>query len=89
VGLFDLSKDVSEKKDLAKAMPEKVAALTKLHDAWLAEMPNPVKSGAKRYGMTAPGGDSPVKPQKMTPEEKQKSRGEKRATKKAAKKDLP
>jgi len=89
VGLFDLSKDVSEKNDLAKTMPEKVAALTKLHDAWLAEMPNPVKAGAKRYGMTLPGGDSPLKPQKMTPDEKQKSRGEKRATKKAAKKDLP
>lgn len=35
------------------------AELTKLHDAWLAEMPNPVKAGAKRYGMPAPEGSVP------------------------------
>ena len=55
VGLFDLNKDVSEKNDLAKQMPEKVADLTKLHDAWLAEMANPVKGEGKRYGMAASG----------------------------------
>jgi hypothetical protein len=32
-------------------MPEKVAELTKLHDTWLAEMAEPVKSGEKRFGM--------------------------------------
>ena len=61
VGLFDLSKDISEKSDLAKALPEKVAELTKLHDAWLAEMPNPIKAGGKRYGLEAPAGTLPKK----------------------------
>lgn len=56
VGLFDLGKDVLEKNDLARMMPEKVAELTKLHDAWLAEMANPVKGGAKRYGTESPKG---------------------------------
>lgn len=55
-GLFDLGRDVSEKNDLAKQMPEKVAELTRLHDAWLAQMPNPVKTGAKRWGMPLPEG---------------------------------
>ncbi|MEI7850960.1 MAG: sulfatase-like hydrolase/transferase [Kiritimatiellales bacterium] len=66
VGLFDLSKDVSEKNDLAKQMPEKVAELTKLHDAWLAEMSNPIKSGAKRYGMEPPPGNTPKKDKKAS-----------------------
>jgi arylsulfatase A-like enzyme len=61
VSLFDLSKDVSEKNDLATTMPEKVTELTKLHDAWLAEMPNPIKAGGKRYGMEAPAGTPPRK----------------------------
>ncbi|MBL9186235.1 MAG: sulfatase-like hydrolase/transferase [Opitutaceae bacterium] len=61
IGLFDLSQDISEKTDLSKTMPEKVAALTKLHDAWLAAMPNPVKAGGKRHGMEAPAGTPPKK----------------------------
>lgn len=61
IGLFDLSKDVSEKNDLAKNMPEKVTALTRLHDAWLSEMATPIKAGAKRYGMAAPDGAVPKK----------------------------
>jgi arylsulfatase A-like enzyme len=61
VGLFDLSQDVAEKNDLAKARPEKLAELTKLHDAWLAEMPNPIKAGGKRYGMEPPAGSVPKK----------------------------
>jgi len=56
VALFDLSKDVSEKNDLASQMPEKVAELMRLHDAWLAQMQDPVKGGAKRYGMAEPRG---------------------------------
>ncbi len=82
IGLFDLSKDVSEKTDLAKTMPEKVAELTKLHDAWLAKMANPVKAGEKKW--TA--GMSAAKKTKLTPEQKQKARDEERAKKKAAKK---
>jgi arylsulfatase A-like enzyme len=61
IGLFDLSKDISEKNDLSKQYPERVAALTKLHDAWLAQMVNPIKSGAKRYGMEPPAGTLPKK----------------------------
>lgn len=56
IELFDLSQDASESKDLSKKMPEKVADLTALHDAWLAKMANPVKGGAKRYGMPVPKG---------------------------------
>ena len=62
LSLFDLGKDVSEKTDLAGQMPEKVAELTRLHDAWLAEMSNPVKSGAKRWGMPSPEGSKSKKP---------------------------
>ena len=64
VGLFDLSKDVSEKDDLAKQMPEKVAELTKLHDAWLAEMANPKTAGAKRFGLEPPASFNPKKPKR-------------------------
>jgi len=66
VSLFDLSEDISEKNDLAKQMPEKVAELTNLHDAWLAEMPDPIKSGAKRYGMEPPPGSAPKKDKKAS-----------------------
>ena len=78
LGLFDLSKDVSEANDHAKQMPEKVAELTKLHDAWLAEMAKPVKAGEKRYNMAAP---AEKKPKKMTKEEKKKARDMERAKK--------
>lgn len=61
IGLFDLSQDVSESNDLSKQMPEKVAELTALHDAWLAEMANPVKGGAKRFGMAEPQRKSKIK----------------------------
>ena len=49
VELFDLSRDVSEKSDLGKEMPGKLAELTRLHDHWLAQMADPVKSGAKKW----------------------------------------
>ena len=61
IGLFDLSKDVSEKNDLAKTLPEKVVELTKLHDAWLAEMANPIKGEGKRYGMESSAEKAPKK----------------------------
>lgn len=77
-GLFDLSKDVSEATDLAAQMPEKVAELTKLHDAWLAHMAKPVKAGEKRYDMAPQTGK---KPKKMTKEEKKKAREMERAKK--------
>ncbi len=64
ISLFDLSNDVSEANDLAKQMPEKVAELTKLHDAWLAEMAKPVKAGEKRYDMAAKTDEKPKKKKK-------------------------
>jgi arylsulfatase A-like enzyme len=64
LGLFDLSKDVSEATDLAQQMPEKLADLTKLHDAWLAQMARPVKAGEKRYDMAAQTGKKPKKKKK-------------------------
>lgn len=64
LSLFDLSKDVSEKTDLSKEMPEKVASLKALHDAWLAQMPEPIKAGAKRYDMLPAGTEKTKKPKK-------------------------
>jgi arylsulfatase A-like enzyme len=82
VELFDLAKDVSEKADLAKTMPDKLAELTKLHDAWLAQIAKPVKAGEKKW---APG-MSTAKKKKLTPEQKKKVRDEERARKRAEKK---
>jgi arylsulfatase A-like enzyme len=48
VELFDLARDPAEQNDLAQRMPAKVAELTRLHDAWLAEMAPPRKAGAKK-----------------------------------------
>ena len=72
IGLFDLSKDISEKDDLAKMMPERVAELTKLHDAWLAEMASPVKGEGKRYGME---GSADKAPKKAKADRKKKKAG--------------
>lgn len=81
LSLFDLSKDFSEAANLSTQMPEKVAELTKLHDAWLTHMAKPVKAGEKRYDI-ANQSDSPAKkPKKMTQEEKQKARYMERAKK--------
>ncbi len=59
IGLFDLSKDISESNDLATAKPDQVAKLTALHDAWLAEMAPPVRGVEKRF---TPGAPKKVKP---------------------------
>jgi hypothetical protein len=56
---------VSEANDLAKQTPGKVAELTKLHDAWLAEMAKPVKAVEKRRDMTAKTGEKPRKKKKV------------------------
>jgi len=47
--LFDLAGDPGEKNDLAKKHPDKVAELTKLYDAWLELMAEPMSGDAKRY----------------------------------------
>lgn len=78
VGLFDLAKDVSEATDLAKQLPDKVAELTKLHDNWLAQMPEPVKGGGKKCASEP---NVVRKKKKRTDEEKAKDRAEKRAMK--------
>jgi arylsulfatase A-like enzyme len=80
VSLFDLSKDVAEAEDLSNKASQKLAELTKLHEAWLAEMPNPIKAGGKKW--TA---DALAKAKKLTPEQKKKVRDEERKKKKAAK----
>lgn len=48
IELFDLAKDPGESTDLSAAHPDQVSRLTALHDAWLAEMAEPVKAGAKK-----------------------------------------
>lgn len=72
IGLFDLAKDVSEASDLAAQMPEKVAELTRLHDAWLADMARPVKAGEKRYGMASEAGEKPRKKKRNKRDRKDK-----------------
>ena len=47
--LFNLATDVSEENDLAGQQPEKVAALTRLYDAWLDRMADPMNGSAKRW----------------------------------------
>jgi arylsulfatase A-like enzyme len=49
VELFDLEADLGETTDLSKQEPQKVAELTRLHDAWLDEMAEPAKGGGKRW----------------------------------------
>jgi len=49
VELFDLAKDPGESTDLSATNPGQVARLTALHEAWLAEMAEPVKAGAKKW----------------------------------------
>jgi arylsulfatase A-like enzyme len=44
-GLYDLSKDIGEKKNLLKAMPEKAEELQKKYDAWAATLPKPLWEG--------------------------------------------
>lgn len=71
VSLFDLAKDLAESTDLAAQMPDKVAGLTALHDAWLAGMAAPVRGEGKRYGLE--GSTSP--PRKSKRERKKRDRG--------------
>jgi hypothetical protein len=78
VSLFDLSKDISEKDDLAAKMPEKVAELTKMHEAWLAPFPNPINGGGKKWGT------DPTAGKKKAKSDRKKNQGEP-----AAKIELP
>lgn len=79
IELFNLAKDISEKDDLAKTNPEKLAELTRLHDTWLAPMAKPVKAGEKKAAPGAP----VVKKKKLNREEKDKARAEERTKRRA------
>ena len=46
--LFNLAKDPSEERNLAKSNPEKVKSLQKLYTAWRAEMPPPNSELSKK-----------------------------------------
>lgn len=52
-GLFDLSNDVSESRDLSSAQPEIVEQLKAMHASWNAEMPpvSPVPPNPKRKAL--------------------------------------
>lgn len=53
-GLYDLSQDRAEKNDLSAARPEKLRELTRLYEAWNAQLPPPawppsfMEKGARR-----------------------------------------
>ncbi|HUS92798.1 MAG TPA: sulfatase-like hydrolase/transferase [Phycisphaerae bacterium] len=53
IELFDLDADVGEAADLSGRNPEKVAELTRLHDAWLARMAAPLSGAPKRWSLAA------------------------------------
>ena len=55
--LINLAEDPAEARNLAAEHPEKVRALTALHEAWLEPMAEPITGGSKRWG-AAGGGDS-------------------------------
>ena len=44
-GLYDLSKDIGERKNLLDAMPEKAQELRKKYDGWAATLPQPLWEG--------------------------------------------
>lgn len=71
IGLFDLGRDIGEKNDLAKTMPDKVAELTRLHDAWLAEMKPPITGEGKRFGQAGTGENA--KPRKSDRKKKDRA----------------
>jgi arylsulfatase A-like enzyme len=62
--LFNLAADPSEKTNLADKHPEKVAELTALYDAWLAEMAEPMSGASKKW--------SPAEKKDSTPREQKR-----------------
>ncbi|NQT16916.1 MAG: N-acetylgalactosamine 6-sulfatase (GALNS), partial [Planctomycetes bacterium] len=54
VELFDLEADLGETTDLAERSPRKVVKLTRLYDAWLDQMAEPLHGGGKRWDPNAP-----------------------------------
>ncbi len=87
VGLFDLSSDVSEKRDLAAEQPERAAKLLALHQDWLEQMAEPIHGGGKRTDLesaTAPLTEREQAREKIRVERKQEREAEKKAMKRAA-----
>ena len=76
VELFNLAKDPAEATDLAPQNAAKVAELSKLYDAWLDQMAEPMSGAPKRPGAQASGGA------KKSKEQKRKAREEGGAKKK-------
>ena len=48
MGLYNLSKDIAEEKNLKDKHPEKLQELQTLYDEWFSEMGEPAK-GTKQY----------------------------------------
>lgn len=69
IELFDLEKDISETKDLAKKHPKVVSELSDKYNVWLDEMAEPVSGQAKRW---SPDAETPDR--KMSKEEKKAAR---------------
>ena len=72
--LFNLARDPAEKSNLASQQAEKVAELTRLYDAWLNQMAEPLSGQPKRFGSPA------------SPDARRKDRDQKRKEKKAERK---
>jgi len=69
--LIHLANDPAEARNLAAQHPDKVRALTALHEAWLEPMAEPITGGSKRWA--AAGGE-------------ERQRAKDRAAKKASRK---
>jgi arylsulfatase A-like enzyme len=78
IELFDLAKDPAETTDLAPQNAAKVAELSKLYDAWLDQMAEPMSGAPKRPAAQPAGGA------KKSKEQKRKAREEGGAKKKDA-----
>ena len=72
IHLFDLGQSAAEEVDLAAEHPDKIAELTALHDAWLAEMSPPISGEGKRYGMEPATEGKPKKPKSERKKNKKK-----------------
>ncbi|MGC4017713.1 MAG: sulfatase-like hydrolase/transferase [Luteolibacter sp.] len=95
-GLFDLSTDISESKDLATSRPEEVKRLHALYDTWAAQVqPTPWGRGLKDEkddedpAITEPADAKPAEPQKTRKEKKAEKAALKAAKQEEQKSDKP
>jgi arylsulfatase A-like enzyme len=68
--LYQLGSDPAEKVDLANTQADKVTELTKLYDAWLEQMAEPMSGDGKRFKSSGPD----AAPKKQARKEKQAKR---------------